>query len=59
MKMPWAEPLYNEVDLVSTMKYCVCTMIERKEKKNWLLSGNLLKNMQVKIRVLMVNGSWI
>jgi hypothetical protein len=53
VKMPWAKPIYNEVGLISAVKYCVCTIIERKEK-NWLLNGNLLINMQVKIRVLMV-----
>ncbi len=33
VKMPWAKPIFNEVGLVSTMKCCVCTIIERKEKK--------------------------
>jgi hypothetical protein len=36
MKMPWVEPIFNEVGLVSTMKCRVCTKIERKEK-NWVV----------------------
>ncbi len=30
--MPWVEPIFNEVGLVSTMKCHVCTIIERNEK---------------------------
>jgi len=33
MKLPWVEPIFNEVGLVFTMRCCVCTRIERKEKK--------------------------
>jgi hypothetical protein len=39
MKMPWAEPIFNDVGLVCIVKCCVCTKIERKEKKlvvNWV-----------------------
>jgi hypothetical protein len=31
--MPWAEPIFNEVRLVSIVKCHVCTKIERKGKK--------------------------
>jgi hypothetical protein len=30
--MPWIEPIFNEVHVVSIMKCCVCTKIKRKEK---------------------------
>ncbi len=33
VKMPWAEPIFYEVGLVFTMKCCICSIIERKEKK--------------------------
>jgi hypothetical protein len=33
VKMPWAEPIFNEVGLVSTLKCHVCSIIERKGKK--------------------------
>jgi len=33
MKMLWVEPIFNEGGLVSAMRCCVCTIIERKEKK--------------------------
>jgi hypothetical protein len=32
MKMPWVEPIFNEVGMVSTMKRGVFTKIERKGK---------------------------
>jgi hypothetical protein len=38
MKMPWAEPIFNDVGLVCIVRCRVCTKIERKEKKmvaNW------------------------
>jgi hypothetical protein len=58
MKMPWVEPIFNEFGLVFTMRCCVYTKIERKEK-NWVVKWNLLLNIQVKRRVMMVSGSWI
>ncbi len=58
MKMPWLKPIFYEVGLVSNVKCHVCTRIERKEK-NWLLSGILLRNMQVRRKVVIVTGSWI
>jgi hypothetical protein len=33
MKMPWAKPIFNDVELVYVMKCCVCTKIKRKRKK--------------------------
>jgi hypothetical protein len=33
MKMPWVEPIFKEVGLVSIVRCCVCTRIQRKEKK--------------------------
>jgi len=41
MKMPWVEPIFNEVGLVSTMRCCVCTKIERKEK-NWVVKWDFI-----------------
>ncbi len=38
MKMPWVEPIFNDVGLVCIVNCYVCTKIERKEKKlvvNW------------------------
>ncbi len=58
MKMPWAEPIYHEVDFISTMKYCVCTIIERKGKKLVIKCESIDKHASKK-KGLMVNGSWI
>ncbi len=33
VKMPWVEPIFYEVGLVSTMRCYVCTIIGRKKKK--------------------------
>jgi hypothetical protein len=33
MKMPWLEPIFNEVGLVFVVKSHVCTIVKRKEKK--------------------------
>ncbi len=54
--MPWAEPIYNEVDLVSTMKYCVCTIIERKEKKLVIKWESIEKHAS---KNKGFNGKWI
>jgi len=58
MKMPWVEPIFNEVRLVSAMNVVFVPKFKGR-KKNWLLNRTLLLNIQVRIRVLMVNGSWI
>ncbi len=34
IKMPWLEPIFNEVGVVSIMKCCVCTKI-KKEVENF------------------------
>ncbi len=41
MKMPWVEPIFNEVGLVSTMRCPIYTKIERKEK-NWVFKWNFI-----------------
>lgn len=33
MKIPCAEPIFNDVGLVSIVRCCVCTIIKRKGKK--------------------------
>jgi hypothetical protein len=58
MKMPWAKPIFHEVGPISTLIFHVCTKIESKEK-NLVVKWDLLINIQVKRRVLMVSGSWI
>jgi hypothetical protein len=58
MKMPWAEPIFNEVGMVSTMKCGVFTKIER-NRKILVVKRTLLKIMQISGKVLMVSGSWI
>jgi len=38
VKMPWVEPIFNDVGLVCIVRCRVCTKIERKEKNlvvNW------------------------
>jgi hypothetical protein len=56
--MPWAEPIFDEIAMVSAMRCHVCNKIERKEKI-MVAKWDLLKNMQVKQKVQMVSGSWI
>jgi hypothetical protein len=40
-EMPWVEPIFNEVRLVSTTRCRVCTKIERKEK-NWVIKWDFI-----------------
>jgi hypothetical protein len=41
MKMPWVEPIFHEVGLVSTMRCPIYTKIERKGK-NWVVKWNFI-----------------
>jgi hypothetical protein len=58
LKMPWAKPIFNEVGVVFTMKCCVCTIVETKEKIQ-IVNWDSIENMWVRKNVQMVSGSWI
>jgi len=56
MKMPWEEPIFNEVGLIFTMKCRVCTKTERKEK-NWVVKWDFIVKHPSKKKGF--DGKWI
>jgi hypothetical protein len=56
MKMPWVEPIFHDIGLVSTMKCYVCTIIEWKGK-NWVVKWDVIVKHPSKKKGF--NGKWI
>jgi len=56
MKMPWEEPIFNEIGLIFTMKCHVCTKTERKEK-NWVVKWDFIVKHLSKKKGF--DGKWI
>jgi hypothetical protein len=54
--MPWAEPIFNEVGLLSIVKCHVCTRIERKEKQLVVKKDSIDKHVGKKKGF---DGKWI
>ncbi len=56
MKMPWVEPIFNDVGLVCIVKCHVCTKIERKEK-SLVINQDFIKKHASKRKGF--DGKWI
>jgi hypothetical protein len=56
VKMSWAEPIYSEIGLIFAMRYCFCTIIERKEKKLVIKWESIEKHAS---KNKGCNGKWI
>jgi hypothetical protein len=56
MKMPWVEPIFNDVGLVCIVKCHVCTKIERKEK-SLVIKWDFINKHQSKKKGS--DGKWI
>jgi hypothetical protein len=58
LKMPWVDSIFSEARMVTWMKCCVCSKIE-KNFKVLMQSGIPLWIMHRKGKLLMVSGLWI
>ncbi len=54
--MPWAKPIFNDIELVYAMKCCVCTKIKRKGKILVFRWDSVDKHVGKK---KVTNGKWI
>jgi len=57
-KMPWAQPIFNEVRLVTFIKCHVCSKIEKKNKV-LVAKWDSTETHASKKKLMMVSGLWI
>jgi hypothetical protein len=58
LKMPWAEPIFNEIGLVISMKCYVYSKIEKRDKV-LVAKWDSIENHVSKKKLMVLSGLWI